>query len=485
LTQPRVRFAPSPTGELHVGGARTALFNWLFARRHGGVFVLRIEDTDIARSSEEMTRHILDGMRWLGLDWDEGPYYQSRNLEAHATYAMSLLEAGAAYYDFSDPNELVAEREAAQKAGRPYKYDRRGMERDRERAEARIAAGEQAAVRFLVPEGETVYYDLVHGEVRFINEKLEDFVLLRNDGTPTYMLSVVADDVAMKITHVIRGDDHIANTPKQIMLYRALSRKPPEFAHLPLILGPDKKKLSKRHGGTSVAHYMNEGYLPTAMFNFLALLGWSPGSGDEIISRSELVERFGFDGVGKAAAVFDTAKLEWLNSQWINRTEFDDLLPHIKPEMEKLGTWSDDLLTDRRQWFERVVSLLKDRSKRTWDLARDGVYFFREPATYNEQAVAKHCKGADLPGLLEALMERFLEIGDWRAERIEEMLRSLAEVREVGAGRLIHSLRIASTGLGVTPDVFTIAELLGKKNVLLRLGVFREYLINSGTAKSS
>ena len=479
MTQARVRFAPSPTGELHLGGARTALFNWLFARNQGGVFVLRIEDTDVARSSEEMTRGILEGMKWLGLDWDEGPFFQSRNIEAHVDFAKALLDAGAAYYDFSNPEELAAERQAAQKAGKPYKYDQRGMEDDRDHAEARIALGEQAAVRFLVPKGETIYKDLVHGEVSFVNQKLEDFVLLRSDGTPTYMLSVVADDDAMRITHVIRGDDHIANTPKQIMLYRALGRPTPEFAHLPLILGPDKKKLSKRHGGTTVSQYMKEGYLPVAMFNFLALLGWSPGGDDELLPPEELVRRFGFEGVGKAAAVFDTSKLEWINSKWINRCSFDELLPNVRPEMEKLGTWSDDLLGDRKTWFERVISLLKDRSKRTWDIARDGKYFFREPDGYDKQAVRKRCKGADLPDHLELLIERLSALDEWTAERIEAQLRAVAEEREVGAGKLIHSLRIGSTGLGVTPDVFTIAELLGKDKVLQRLTAFRSYLSSS------
>ena len=476
LTQVRVRFAPSPTGELHVGGARTALFNWLFARKQGGVFVLRIEDTDIARSSEEMTRHILEGLEWLGLDWDEGPYFQSRNIGAHGGYAESLIETGAAYYDFSDPDEVAAEREAAQKAGRPFKYDRRGMEPDAEKAKTRIAAGERAAVRFLVPEGETVYTDLVHGEVRFVNSKLEDFVLLRRDGTPTYMLSVVADDLAMEITHVIRGDDHIANTPKQIMLYNALGRPVPRFAHLPLILGPDKKKLSKRHGGTTMAQYMREGYLPQAMFNFLALLGWNPGGDEEVLSQAELIERFSFDGVGKAAAVFDTAKLEWINSQWINRSDLDHLLPHIRPEMEKLGTWSDDLTGRRRQWFEQVINLLKARAKRTWDLARDGVYFFSAPEAYDKKAVRKRCKGDDLPAHLDKLKERLSSPASWDSASIEAELRAVAQELDIGAGRLIHALRIGTTGLGVTPDIFTIAELLGRETVAERLETFRAFL---------
>ena len=478
MTQVRVRFAPSPTGELHVGGVRTALFNWLFARKRGGAFILRIEDTDQARSSAEMTRHILEGMEWLGLGWDEGPHYQHARLGGHVAYARACLDAGAAYYDFSDPDELAAERAELRRRGVPFKYDRRGMEPDRERARGRIAAGEAAAVRFLVPEGETVYADLVHGEVVFRNEKLEDFVLLRGDGSPTYMLSVVTDDVAMGITHVIRGDDHIANTPKQIMLYRALGHPTPQFAHLPLILGPDKKKLSKRHGGTSVAHYMGQGYLPVAFLNFLALLGWGPGEDREIFSPEELIERFGFDGVGTAASVFDPAKLEWVNSRWINRLGFEELLPHLRPEMEALGTWSEDLLAGRRPWFERVVGLLKDRAKRTWDLARDGQFFFRDPTEYNAKAVKKFCKGQDLPDHLGALEQRLGSLESWESESIEAALRSLASELGIGAGVLIHPLRIAATGAGVSPDIFVIAELLGKEEVFIRLNSFMRFLRN-------
>ena len=478
MTRFRVRFAPSPTGELHVGGARTALFNWLFVKKHEGVFVLRIEDTDIARSSDEMISRILEGIKWLGLSWDEGPFFQSRSVSDHVAYARACLEAGAAYYDFSDPEELAAERKEYQKAGRPYKYDRRGMVPNIDTARRRLEAGEKAAVRFLVPEGETVYQDLVHGEVRFLNEKLEDFVLLRRDGSPTYMLSVVADDVAMGITHVIRGDDHIANTPKQILLYRALGHPIPIFAHLPLILGPDKKKLSKRHGGTSLAHYSGQGYLPAAMFNFLALLGWSPGDDTEILSVDELIQRFSFEGVGTAAAVFDTDKLEWINSQWINRSSLDELLPYIKPEMEKLGTWSDDLTGERRGWFERVVSLLKDRSKRTWDIARDGIYFFKAPESYDEKAIKKFCKGSELPEHLGKLRDILSSVQNWTAENIESELRAVAEELGIGAGKLIHPLRIGCTGVGVTPDIFTITELLGKESLVERLFNFGDYLNN-------
>jgi glutamyl-tRNA synthetase len=350
------------------------------------------------------------------------------------------------------------------------------MESDTKRALQRIAGGEKAAVRFKVPEGETVYTDLVHGEVQFRNEKLEDFVILRNDGSPTYMLSVVADDVHMKISHVIRGDDHIANTPKQIMLYRALGHDIPQFAHLPLILGPDKKKLSKRHGGNTMKDYMIEGYLPKAVFNFLALLGWNPGDEREVMSADELIKAFSFEGVGSSAAVFDTDKLEWINGQWINRSTFKELFPAIKAEMETLGTWDDSLTGEQNEWFRAVVELTKDRSRRTWDIARDSVYFFKAPDAYDEKAVRKFCKGDETPGRVTALAEALADLESWTAENIENALRILADRLEIGAGKLIHPLRIGITGLGVTPDVFTIAELLGREVVVDRLKAFASHL---------
>ena len=476
MTQVRVRFAPSPTGELHVGGARTALTNWLFARRNNGTFVLRIEDTDSARSSEENTQIILDGLKWLGINWDEGPYIQSKSRTDHQTIATACIKAGRAYYDFSDPEELEKERKALQKKGKPFRYDRRGMEEDQQIALERIDAGEKAAIRFKVPRGETIYRDMIHGEVHFQNDNLDDFVIIRSDGTPTYMLSVVADDLKMNITHVIRGDDHIANTPKQIMIYEALGQKPPTFGHLPLILGKDKKKLSKRHGGNTVAQYMESGYLPEAVFNFLALLGWNPGGEKEVYSTEELVNIFSFSDVGNSSAVFDTDKLEWINSQWISRSSAEDLLPYIKPEMQQLGTWSNALLDEKKAWFNKVIDIVKERARKTWDLARDSIYFFKDPEEYFEKAVKKYCKGDALPSHLKQLHDRLDALQTWEPEAIEAELRAVAEELELSAAKLIHPLRIGTTGLGVSPDIFQICEMLGKETILRRMLALARYL---------
>src|SRR6476660_6740510 len=369
----RVRFAPSPTGYLHVGGARTALFNWLFARRHGGVFVLRIEDTDLERSSTEMVSGILDGMRWLGLDWDEGPlvggslgpYFQSERLDRHRAMAAELVKSHKAYYCYCTPEELKAKREAAEAAGGAWKYDRTCLKLPPSEIAAREAARRPRAVRFLVPYGATRFDDLVHGPIEFDSANIEDFVILRADHQPTYHLSVVSDDVEMKITHVVRGDDHISNTPKQVLLYEAIGAPVPAFAHVPLILGPDKKRLSKRHGATSVMEYARQGYVPEAMVNFLTLLGWSPGSGDrELFSRDELAEVFDLHGISGGSAVFNSEKLDWFNQQYMLRLSPVELARRVKPFFEVARLWSEDFLDDRHAGFFAVLEVLKPRAKR-------------------------------------------------------------------------------------------------------------------------
>jgi glutamyl-tRNA synthetase len=339
VTSPRVRFAPSPTGYLHVGGARTALFNWLFARHFGGTLVLRIEDTDLERSTPEMVEGILQGMRWLGLDWDEGPYYQTQRVDLYRSAADKLLESDAAYYCFCSKEDLEQRRKKAAAEGRPPKYE--GICRKLYRAEAasRKAASEAAAVRFAIPQGgSTSFNDAVFGKVEFANSELEDFVLLRSDGNPTYHLSVVADDIDLRITHIIRGADHISNTPKQALLYQALGAALPVFAHVPLILGADKTRLSKRHGATSVMAYSDEGIVPEAFRNFLALLGWTPPEGtSEILGDAELVRLFGVEGISRSNAVFDRAKLDWFNTEYIRAYPAERLLPLIEEEWRKVG----------------------------------------------------------------------------------------------------------------------------------------------------
>jgi len=472
----RVRFAPSPTGFLHVGGARTALFNWLFARKQGGTFILRIEDTDVERSREEMTAAILDGMRWLGLDWDEGPYYQSQRRDRHRATGLRLQETGKAYPCFCDPADLQKRREEAEQKGAPWKYDRVCLAPGEGEAARRVAAGETHCLRFRVPEGTTSWEDRVHGPTEFANETIEDFVLLRSDGTPTYHLSVVTDDVDMKITDVIRGDDHISNTPKQILLYQALGEPIPTFAHLPLILGPDKKRLSKRHGAVAVTEYREDGYLPEALFNFLALLGWSPGDGREFLPREELVKVFSFEGVGKKGSVFDEQKLEWLNSQYINAMPASAIREAIRGELEAKGLWDSSLEGERRAWFESVLEALKARSRRVSDLARDSGIFLGDGFEYNQEAVAKHLKDPEIPARMAALKEALARVEPFEEAATEESLRSVAESLGIAAAKLIHPLRVALTGQAVSPGVFSVLVLVGRERALRRIDRLVQFL---------
>jgi glutamyl-tRNA synthetase len=477
MTAPRVRFAPSPTGYLHVGGARTALFNWLFARRHGGVFVLRIEDTDVERSSEEMVEGILDGLRWLGLDWDEGPkiggphapYFQSERLDRYRAMAARLVESGAAYYCYCTPEELKAKRDKAGADG-TWKYDRTCCALTVEEIAARESRGMARAIRFRVPDTTMRFDDLVHGPIEFDGANVEDFVVLRSDGHPTYHLSVVCDDVEMGITHVVRGDDHISNTPKQILLYRAAGAEVPRFAHVPLILGADKKRLSKRHGATSVMEYARAGYLPEAMVNFLALLGWSPGSGDrELFTRDELVAIFSLEGINGGNAVFNSEKLDWFNQQHIARLAPAELGLRLRPSFEAAGIWSDDLLGMRRAWFFAVLELLKPRAKRLVDFAEAGRFFFSDAIEYDEAAVAAHVRVAGAADLLAALDAALAQLETYDPASIEAALRSVAERAGVKAASLIHAARVAITGKKVSPGLFDVIALVGRTRVADRL----------------
>lgn len=466
----RVRFAPSPTGYLHVGGARTALFNWLLARRHGGVFVLRIEDTDAERSSTEMVEGILDGMRWLGLNWDEGPliggnfgpYFQSQRIDRYRAMADDLVRRGKAYYCYCTPDELKAKREAAEAAVGAWKYDRTCCRLTPSQVAANEAAQRPRAVRFLVPEGAARFDDLVHGPIEFDCANIEDFVILRSDGQPTYHLSVVSDDVQMKMTHVIRGDDHISNTPKQVLLYQAVAAPVPAFAHVPLILGADKKRLSKRHGATSAMEYARQGYLPEAMANFLALLGWSPGSGDrELFTLDELAERFDLRGISGGNAVFNPEKLDWFNQQYIMRLAPEDLARRLKPWFEAAGLWDAAFLDDRHAWFFEVLELLKPRAKRLDEFVSMGRFFFSEALEFDPAAVEKHLKSEGMAEHLEALAPAFAELVTFDPTSLEAVLRATAAARGLKAGTLIHAVRVAVTGRTVSPGLFDVLSLLG------------------------
>ena len=469
---PRVRFAPSPTGYLHVGGARTALFNWLFARHTGGTLILRIEDTDFERSSEEMVEGILEGMTWLGMDWDEGPFYQSQRLELYTETAAKIQASGNAYYCFCTREELEARRAAATAAGRPPMYDRRCRSIPKEVAEQRRASGETAALRFAVPEGgSTSFEDAVFGKVEFANSEIEDFVLLRSDGIPTYHLSVVADDVDMRLTHIIRGADHISNTPKQVLQYRALAAELPIFAHVPLILGPDKTRLSKRHGATSVISYKQMGIVPEAFRNFLALLGWTPGAlkdaqgkDREIFGSKELIELFSLSGISKSNAVFDNDKLAWFNTEYIRAYSAERLLPLIQAEWDLAGYAP----TRRPDEIASAIELLKPRARNLKDFATTFRAYFADEFEIDPAAQAKFLTG-EVPALLSELGDRYAEATEFTEASSEAILRALAEEKTLKAGVLINGARVAITGQAVAPSLFAVMMALGQSRVVERL----------------
>ncbi|HEV2130756.1 MAG TPA: glutamate--tRNA ligase [Longimicrobiaceae bacterium] len=467
---PRVRFAPSPTGYLHVGGARTALFNWLFARNQGGVFVLRIEDTDRERSNEEMTRAILEGMQWLGLDWDEGPFHQADGSERHQADVQRLLESGHAYRCFCTPAELQARREAAGDSQEAFRYDRVCLSVPAEESARRAAEGEIFTVRFQVPEGTTEWDDLVHGPTRFPNEGIEDFIILRSDGSPIYNLAVVSDDIEMRITHVIRGDDHLSNTPKQILLYRALGIEPPLFAHLPMILGPDGKRLSKRHGATAVGEYAGQGILPQALVNFLALLGWSTGDDTEIMLLPELIQRFSVERINKKSAVFDTEKLEWMNGQHLAMTPAADLLPLVSPRLVAEGLLSEIDVGARHDWLLELIGLLKVRTRSVEGIPELARPFLAPTVEYEREAVAKHWQDPEeVATRLAAVGETLASLEPWEPQAIEQALRQSAERLGVGFGKLVHPLRVALTGTAASPGIDAVIALQGRALVARRL----------------
>src|SRR3954470_13815021 len=472
----RVRFAPSPTGYLHIGGARTALFNWLYARRHGGSFVLRIEDTDTERSSWEMVAGIVDGLRWLGLDWDEGPdvggpyapYFQSQRVDRARRLAEQLVSAGRAYFCYCTAEVLQQKRQAAEAAGGGWVYDRTCCALRADEIAARETAGSPRAIRFKVPAGTTSFTDLVHGPIAFDNAHIEDFVVLRSDHQPTYHLSVVADDMDMTITHVVRGDDHISNTPKQVLLYEAFGVAHPQFAHVPLILGPDKKRLSKRHGATSVMEYQRLGYLPEAMVNFLALLGWSPGGDRELFTRDELIAAFTLNGISGGNAVFNPEKLDWFNQQHIGRLSGEVLLARIEPRLREAGLWRDSLTGTESPWIVRVLELLKPRVKKLDQLVEELRPFLVEVPEFDRAAADKHLTATVQP-ILATLADTLQPLGSHDPAAIEQVVRSTAEHAGVKAAALIHATRVAVTGRAVSAGLFEVLGLLGIPRVVQRL----------------
>ena len=465
----RVRFAPSPTGYLHVGGARTALHNWLLARKYGGTFLLRIEDTDRARSTDESTRAIFEGLEWLGLTWDEEVTYQGANLARHQADAQRLLDAGAVYRCFCTPTELEQRRAEAEARGDAFKYDRRCDRLAPDEVLHRMAMGDAFVLRFRVPDGNTEWDDLVHERITFPNKDIEDFVILRSDGTPIYNMAVVSDDIDARVTVVMRGDDHISNTPKQILLYAALGAPLPVFAHLPMIHGTDGKKLSKRHGAMAVGDYRHEGILPTAMDNFLALLGWSPGGDVEVMTIQEMIDRFSPDGLLKKASVFDLKKLEWMNGQHLNMLPLEQVEPLITPAIVDAGLAKREWLAANRPWYMTLLELLRVRSRTVSDVVRQATPYFGDSVELDPDAVAKQWNDPATSELLGEAREALAATSDWAAGPLEEALRGVAERRGLGAGKLFQPLRVALTGSAVSPGIFDVLLLLGRQRSLARI----------------
>ncbi|HLG56840.1 MAG TPA: glutamate--tRNA ligase [Vicinamibacterales bacterium] len=480
---PRVRFAPSPTGYLHVGGARTALFNWLYARRHGGRFLLRIEDTDVERSSADMVTGILEGLRWLGLSWDEGPdtggphapYLQSERLDLYRVAARRLVDGGHAYYCYCSPDRLREERERAEARGEAWQYDRTCLGLAADRIRELEASGAPRAIRFRVPDGGTAFDDAVHGRIAFDGANIEDFVILRSDDYPTYHLSVVVDDAEMEITDVIRGDDHISNTPKHVLLFQALGAPVPRFAHVPLILGSDKKRLSKRHGATSVTEYRTQGYLPAAMVNFLALLGWSPGDDRELMTTAELIEAFTLDGISGGNAVFNTEKLDWMNGQYIARLPVEELSAAVMPFFEAAGLDAHPLVTDASS-RHRLLELLRPRAKRLTDFVEHARPLLIDAVEYEQDAVNKHLSAPDLSGHVAALVDALAAVTPFDEAQVEAAVRATAAARGIKAGALIHATRVAVTGRTVSPGLFEVLTWLGRERTRARLTRLLDFL---------
>lgn len=463
----RVRFAPSPTGHLHIGGARTALFNWLYAKNANGVFILRIEDTDRTRSTDEYIEAIIQGMQWLGLKWDEGPFRQTDRFDIYRSYVVRLVQEGKAYHCFCSAEELEARRKEAMAEGKVLKYDSRCRNLTAEQRDSLTAQGKTPAVRFRMPlEGETVVDDLIRGRVVFENAQLDDLIILRSDGTPTYNFTVVVDDVDMKITHVIRGDDHLNNTPKQIHIYRAFDYEIPKFAHLPMILGADKTRLSKRHGATSVMAYYEMGYLPDALVNYLVRLGWSHGD-QEVFTREELVRHFSFENVGKAAAVFNPEKLLWLNGQYIMQTPPERLAELVIPFLQKEGILSGEQSLDM-PWLARAVKTLQERAKTLIELAVSLRSYIAEDVTFDEKAKAKFLNDKSLP-LLTDLKEALVELPDFSHSGLEPVFKAVVEKHGVKLGALAQPVRVAMTGGTESPGIYEVLEVLGKDKTLKRL----------------
>ncbi len=474
----RLRFAPSPTGYLHIGGARTALFNWLYARHYRGIFVLRIEDTDQVRSTEEAVNVILEGMKWLGLDWDEGPdkkgeygpYYQMQRLPLYQECAEKLLKDKKAYYCYCTREELAESREKQAREGKNPKYDRHCLNLSEEEKKRYEAEGRKPVIRLKVPAKKIVFDDLLRGEVAFEGELLSDFVIIKSDGIPTYNYAVVIDDALMKITHVMRGDDHISNTPKQILIYEALGFSIPKFAHIPMIMGSDHTRLSKRHGAASVMEYKKMGYIPEAVVNYIAHLGWSSGDEREIFSKDELIKEFSLDKISKHAAVFSMDKLNWFNSEYLKRMSVDTLTEMLIPYLKEANYIKEkDLSEPKLEWLKEVIKLMQGRFKNFIQFIDYADYFFVDKINIEPQAFQSVLKKEGVADILQALKENLSNLKCWDEESIENVVRGVASSLQIKGGQIIHPTRVALSGKKIGPGLFELMVVLGQKRTIKRL----------------
>ena len=484
MSEVRVRFAPSPTGYLHIGGARTALFNWLFAHKMGGKLILRIEDTDTERLKEDSVSQILTSLKWLGINWDEGPevggdcgpYYQSERLDIYKKYAEQLLAEGKAYYCFCTPADLEAQREKQRAAKQPFRYARTCRDLSKEEVEQRIAAGESYSVRVKIPlEGTITVHDLIHGDVTFNMDQFDDFVIVKSNGMPTYNFAVVVDDHLMGMTHVLRAEEHLSNTPKQLLIYEALGWEPPKFGHMPMILAPDRSKLSKRHGATSVEEFRSQGYLAEAIVNYLTLLGWGPGNERELFTLNETVDLFELEQMSKKAAIYDTKKLTWMNGQYLSELPLEKILPEAKAFFIKDGLVTEDWFTAHEEYFAKLVDVVRVRVKTLQEVADASTYFFKDITEYDAKGVAKHFKPESV-AILEQCIAAIEADDVYDLATTEAAYNKIAADNDLSLGKVIHPTRLALTGRTVSPGMFDVMVLLGKEKTLNRLHKAVEYI---------
>jgi len=477
MDEVRVRFAPSPTGYLHIGGARTALFNWLYAKKNGGKLVLRIEDTDTERLKEDSVSQILTSLKWLGLNWDEGPevggsvgpYYQSERKDIYSKMCQQLLDEGKAYYCFCTSEDLELAREKQRAAKNPFRYERTCRDIPVNIAKERIAAGEKASVRLKIPaDGDIVVHDLIHGDVTFSMGQFDDFVIMKSNGMPTYNFAVVVDDHMMRISHVLRAEEHLSNTPKQILVYNAFGFETPKFGHMPMILAPDRSKLSKRHGATSVEEFRDQGYLHQSIVNYLTLLGWGPGNEEEIFTLEETVKQFDFSKMSKKAAIYDTKKLTWMNGQYLSSLPLDEILPETAKFFIKAGLVDQDWLDNNKDYFAKLVDVVRVRVKTLQEIADASEYFFKDVTDYDEKGVVKHFTPAAAE-LLENCVEHLTALEEFNLETTEAIYNKMAEETGLSLGKVIHPTRLALTGRTVSPGLFDVMVLLGKEKTIARM----------------